>query len=151
MGMWLLWLIVAGFFFILEIATTGFLVCWLGVGALLAMFLSFFVDNIILQVVVFAISSIVLIVLTKPLVKKFIDKKTIPTNIDSIIGKEGIVIETIDSIKGVGLVKLGGEVWSAKSFVDNSVIEKDTKVIVKEINGVKLVVEESKKMETANA
>lgn len=149
MGMWLLWLIVAGFFFILEIATTGFLVCWLGVGALLAMVLSFFVDNIILQVTVFAISSIVLIVLTKPLVKKFIDKKTIPTNIDSIIGKEGIVIETIDSVKGIGQVKLGGEVWSAKSFVDNVIIEKDTKVIVKEISGVKLVVEESEKIETA--
>ena len=150
MGMWLLWLIVAGFFFILEIATAGFLVCWLGVGALLAMFLSFFVDNIILQVIVFAISSILLIVLTKPLVKKFIDKKTIPTNIDSIIGKEGIVIETIDSVKGVGQVKLGGEVWSAKSFVDSAIIEKDTKVTVKEINGVKLVVEESKKSEMVN-
>lgn len=144
MGMWLLWLIVAGFFFILEIATAGFLVFWLGVGAILAMILSFFVDNIILQITVFAVSSIILIVLTKPLVKKFVDKKTIPTNIDSIIGKEGIVTETIDSVKGVGQVKLNGEVWSAKSFVENTVIEKDTKVIVKEITGVKLVVEESK-------
>lgn len=144
MGMWLLWLIVAGFFFILEIATAGFLVFWLGVGAILAMILSFFVDNVILQITVFAVSSIILIVLTKPLVKKFVDKKTIPTNIDSIIGKEGIVIETIDSVKGVGQVKLNGEVWSAKSFVENTVIEKDTKVIVKEITGVKLVVEESK-------
>lgn len=150
MEMWLLWLIVAGFFFILEIATTGFLVCWLGAGAVLAMVLSFFVDNIILQVIVFAISSIVLIVLTKPLVNKFIDKKTIPTNIDSIIGKEGIVIETIDSIKGVGQVKLGAEIWSAKSFTDNCIIEKDTKVIVKEINGVKLVVEKVEKLETLN-
>ena len=104
MGMWLVWLIVAGFFFILEMATTGFLVCWLGVGALLAMFLSFVIDNVVLQVVVFAIASIILILLTKPLVKKFVDKKTIPTNIDSIIGKEGMVTETIDSVKGVGQV-----------------------------------------------
>ena len=82
---------------------------------------------------------------TKP-----VDKKTIPTNIDSIIGKEGIVIETIDTIKGVGQVKLGGEVWSAKSFVENVVIEKDTKVVVKEINGVKLVVEEVKTVDTVS-
>ena len=150
MVMWSVWLIVAGFFFILEIATTGFLVCWLGVGAVLAMVLSFFVDNIVLQVMLFAISSVVLILFTKPLVKKFIDKKTIPTNIDSIIGKEGIVIETIDTIKGVGQVKLGGEVWSAKSFVENVVIEKDTKVVVKEINGVKLVVEEVKTVDTVS-
>ena len=150
MEMWSIWLIVAGFFFILEIATTGFLVCWLGVGALLAMILSFFVDNIVLQVMLFAISSVVLILFTKPLVKKFIDKKTIPTNIDSIIGKEGIVIETIDTIKAVGQVKLGGEVWSAKSFAENVVIEKGAKVVVKEINGVKLVVEEVKTVDTVN-
>ena len=147
MEMWLVWLIVAGFFFILEMATTGFLVCWLGVGALLAMFLSFVIDNVVLQVVVFAIASIILILLTKPLVKKFVDKKTIPTNIDSIIGKEGMVTETIDSVKGVGQVKLSGEIWSAKSLIENEVIEKDTRVTVKKIDGVKLVVEKTKELE----
>ena len=141
MDMWIIWLIIAGFFFILEIMTAGFLVCWLGVGALVAMLLSFFIDNIILEVTAFAVVSIVLIVLTKPLVKKFVDKKTIPTNTDSLIGQEGVVIETIDSIRGVGQVKLNGEVWSAKSIEGSSIIEKDTKVVVKEITGVKLVVE----------
>lgn len=147
MDMWLMWLIIAGFFFILEMATNGFLVCWLGVGALAAMVLSFFVDNIVLQIVVFAIISIVLMIFTKPLVKKFIDKKTIPTNTDSLLGKEGIVIETINSIEGIGLVKLDGEVWSAKSYAENVIIEKNAKVTVKEITGVKLVVEESRKTE----
>ena len=151
MGMWLFWLIVSGIFFILEMATTGFLVFWLGLGALLAMVLSFFVDNVIIQVTVFAISSILLIVSTKPLVKKFIDKKTIPTNLDSIIGKEGIVVETIDTVKAQGQVKLNGEVWSAKAFDENKIIEKDTKVVVKEITGVKLVVEESEKKEKVMA
>lgn len=151
MGMWLFWLIVSGIFFILEMATTGFLVFWLGLGALLAMILSFFVDNVIIQVTVFAISSILLIVSTKPLVKKFIDKKTIPTNLDSIIGKEGLVVETIDNVKAQGQVKLNGEVWSAKAFDENKIIEKDTKVVVKEITGVKLVVEESEKKEKVMA
>jgi len=147
MGMWILWLIVAGFFFILEIVTTGFLVCWLGVGALISMVLSFFIDNVVIQVTVFAISSIVLIVLTKPLAKKFIEKETIPTNKDSLIGKEGIVVQTIDTVKAEGQVKLMGEVWSARAFDESQIIEKDTKVIVKEITGVKLVVEESKVLE----
>lgn len=142
MGMWILWLIVAGFFFILEIITSGFLVCWLGIGALLSMILSFFVDNIVIQVIVFAISSIVLIVLTKPLVKKFIDKKTIPTNKDSLIGKEGIVVQAIDTIKAEGQVKLLGEVWSARAFNEGKIIEKGKNVIVREIIGVKLVVDE---------
>jgi len=151
MGMWILWLIIAGFFFILEMVTSGFLVCWLGVGALLSMILSFFVDSVIAQVTVFAISSIVMIVLTKPLVKKFIEKETVPMNKDGLIGKEGIVIETIDTVKAQGQVKLMGEVWSAKSFDEGKVIEKDTKVIVKEITGVKLVVEESEKKEKVMA
>lgn len=151
MGMWILWLIIAGFFFILEMATSGFLVCWLGVGALLSMILSFFVDNVIIQVTVFAISSIILMVMTKPLVKKFIDKGTIPTNKDRLIGREGIVIETIDTIKAQGQVKLMGEVWSAKAFDESKIIEKDTKVIVKKITGVKLVVEESEKKEKVMA
>ena len=143
MGMWILWLIVAGFFFILEIATTGFLAMWLGVAGLITLALSFFVDNVVIQIVVFVISSVVLILLTKPLVKKFIDKKTIPTNTDSLMGKEGIVIQTIDNIKSVGQ----GEVWSAKSFDDDKIIEKGTQVVVKDISGVKLVVEESEQTE----
>ena len=151
MGMWILWLIVAGFFFILEIATTGFLAMWLGVAGLITLALSFFVDNVVIQVIVFAVSSVVLILLTKPLVKKFIDKKTIPTNTDSLMGKEGIVIQTIDNIKSIGQVKLQGEVWSAKSFDDDKIIEKGTQVVVKDISGVKLVVEESEKTEEITA
>ena len=141
MGMWIAWLIIAGFFFILEMLTSGFLVVWLGVGALLSMILSFFVDSILLQVTVFALSSVAMIFLTKPLVNKFVDKKTILTNKDSIINKEGFVIETIDTLKGVGQVQVDGEVWSAKSFDEKTIIEKDAKVVVKEIVGVKLVVE----------
>ena len=68
--MWGVWLIAAGIFFIIEIATVGFLIFWLGIGALLAMIVSFFTSNIIIQTAVFVISSTILIFATKPLVNK---------------------------------------------------------------------------------
>jgi len=135
----IIWLVLAGVFFIAEIFTLGFFICWLGVGALLAMVVSFFTDSIIIQIVVFVISSIILIFSTKPLVKRFVDRKTIPTNKDSLIGKKGLVIHQIDPIKSKGQVKLNGEVWSAKSK-DNTVIEVGKEVEVEEVIGVKLVV-----------
>lgn len=70
--MWQYWLIAAGIFLIAEIITTGFFVFWLGIGALIAMCVSFFVDNLIIQMVVFLVSSVILIFATKPFVKKFL-------------------------------------------------------------------------------
>ena len=139
--MWLFWLIAAGIFFIGEMVTVGFLVLWLGVGSLLAMLVSFITDNIIIQTAVFAISSISLIFLTKPLVTKYISKESIPTNTYSLIGKKGIVIKKIGT--DVGQVKVSGEVWTAISDNDTK-IEQGTEVEVLKIDGVKLVVCPSK-------
>ena len=137
--MWGVWLIAAGIFFIIEIATVGFLIFWLGIGALFAMFASFFTDSIIAQTVVFVVTSSILIPLTKPLADKFTGKKTIPTNTYSLINKHGIVITEINPIEGTGLVKVNGETWSAKSE-DESIISKDTEIEVLSIDGVKLIV-----------
>ena len=137
--MWGVWLIAAGIFFIIEIATVGFLIFWLGIGALFAMFASFFTDSIIAQTVVFVVTSSILIPLTKPLADKFTGKKTIPTNTYSLINKHGIVITEINPIEGTGLVKVNGETWSAKSE-DESIIAKDTEIEVLSIDGVKLIV-----------
>ena len=138
--MWFFWLIAAGVFFVAEIITVGFLVFWLGIGALLAMVASIFTDSIAIQTAVFVISSAILIPLTKPLADKFINKKdTIPTNSYSLIGKHGIVTLDINPIEATGQVKVNGEVWSAKTD-DESSIAKGTEVEVLKIDGVKLVV-----------
>ena len=135
--MWLFWLIAAGMFFIGEMVTVGFLVLWLGVGCLLAMLVSFITDSIVIQTVVFTISSISLIFLTKPLVSKYISKEVIPTNTYSLIGKKGIVIKEIGI--DVGQVKVSGEIWTAISDNDTK-IEQGTEVEILKIDGVKLVV-----------
>lgn len=137
--MWSFWLIVSGIFFIIEIATVGFLVFWLGIGALLAMITSFITNSIIVQTIVFVISSCILIPLTKPLADKFTGKKAVPTNAYTLINKHGIVIQDINPIQGVGQVKVNGEIWSAKTE-DESTIKKDTEIEVLKIDGVKLIV-----------
>lgn len=103
------------------------------------MIVSFFTDNLIIQTSVFVISSGLLILLTKPLVNKYVTKKTIPTNSSSLIGKHGKVTKDISPVENVGLVKVNGETWSAIS--ENEIeIEKDTEVEIKGIQGVKLIV-----------
>ena len=138
--MWHIWLIIAGAFVILEIATMGFLVFWFAVGALIAMVVSFFVESILIQSTVFLIVSTLLIFATKPFVDKIMPKDSfVKTNSYSIEGKVGKVTIDIEPIEGKGQVKVGGESWSAKS-ADDTYIPKDTEVIVEKIEGVKAIV-----------
>ena len=136
--MWQVWLIIAGLFFIGEIITVGFLVFWFGVGALLAMITSFFTSNVIIQTTVFIISSTILLLVTKPFVKKFVDVKSTKTNAFSIIGKKALVIKEINS-HSVGQIKIYGEVWSAEAENDETITEGSEVEIVK-INEVKAIV-----------
>lgn len=137
--MWKIWLISSAVFFIIEMFTVGFLVFWFGVGALLAMIVSFFIEDTIIQATVFLISSAVLLFATKPFVNKFAKNNDIKTNAFSIEGKIGRVTQDIEPIDGKGQIKINGEIWSAQSF-DSSAIPQGTEVIVEKINGVKAIV-----------
>ncbi|CDD37732.1 membrane protein implicated in regulation of membrane protease activity [Clostridium sp. CAG:356] len=137
--MWQIWLIASGIFFVIEIFTVGFLIFWLGVAALIAMLISFITDSVILQTAVFVISSVLLIFATRPLTNKIAGKETIPTNVYSLIGKRGIVVEDIDWQKGTGQVKIDGELWSVKTNEQIN-ISKGTEVEVENIEGVKVFV-----------
>lgn len=138
--MWSFWLIAAGVFFIVELATSGFLIFWLGIAALISMIVSFFPVSISIQATIFVLTSVLLIVLTRPLLDKFLKSKegsAVSTNIYSIIGKKGIVVEDINNIDYTGKVKVAGELWSATSDED---LIKGTHIEVTEVNGVKLKV-----------
>lgn len=140
--MWQVWLIIAGLFFVAEIITVGFLVFWFGIGALIAMIASLFTSNIIIQTAVFILSSSILLLATKPFVKKFVDVKPTKTNAFSIIGKKALVIKEINS-HSVGQIKINGEVWSAESENDE-IIPKDSEVEILQIKGVKVIVKSVK-------
>lgn len=138
--MWQTWVIIAGFCFVIEIATVGFLVFWFGIGALIAMVVSLFTNNIAIQMTAFVISSTILIFFTRKFANKISkNDDSIKTNAYSIIGKKGLVIKDINPESGEGQVKVGTEVWSAKSANDIK-IEKGTEIEVVEISGVKAIV-----------
>ncbi len=137
--MWQIWLIASGVFFIIEIFTVGFLIFWLGVASLLAMLISFFTDSLIIQTTVFVISSCLLIFATRALANKIVKEDHTPTNVYSLVGKKGIVIEDINYINGTGLIKAEGEIWSAKTK-NQITIPKGTKVEIESIEGVKVFV-----------
>lgn len=137
---WQFWLILAGILLLIEIFNSGFLIFWFSLGAIVAMLTSLVIDNLIVQTVVFLVVSTLLLFVTKPFVNKILPKESfIKTNSNSIEGKIGKVIIDIDPIEGKGQVKIGGEVWSAKS-ADNTYISKDTEVSVEKIEGVKAIV-----------
>ena len=147
--MWMFWLIAAGIFFIAEMLTTGFLIFWLGIGSLLALVISLFTSNLVIQTAAFVISSILLILSTKPLVDKFSKKDKVATNVYTLSGKKGIVIEEINPTEGKGQIKVGGEVWSAICSED-LIIPKDSEVEIIEIRGVKAFVAPLKVPTTQN-
>lgn len=135
--MWKFWLIASGLFFVGEIFTVGFLIFWFGIGALLTMLASLFITNIFIQALIFIVSSTVLLFLTKPLINKFVVKKTVPTNVYEIIGKKGIITQEISSVHSKGQVKVGNETWTA---VSEETLSLNTEIEVIKVDGVKLVV-----------
>ena len=137
--LWWMWLIMAGLLLVIEIFTQGFLVFWFSVAALITTIVSIFTSSILIQVLVFVISSIILMFFTK----KFSDKiRTTDTkrkfNIDTVIGETGVVEQEVSKLQ-FGVVKVGGTTWTA--VTEEETIEVGQVVIIKHIDGVKLVVE----------
>ena len=135
------WLIAMIVLLIVEGLVPGLVSIWFALGALAAMISSFFHAPFWLQLVWFIVVSLAALCLTRPLVKKYVNAKTQPTNADALIGKECIVTESIDNIAGEGAVKISGQVWTARSSDDSVKLEQGQIVKVKEIQGVKLIVE----------
>ena len=134
------WLIAFVALLIIEIITLGLTTVWFAVGSVAAFIAAFIGASTVVQIVVFLIVSIVLLIVTRPIVMKYFNQKRERTNAESLIGQKAIVIETIDTLHGVGRVEVGGMEWSAKTE-ESGQIEKDTVVSIKGIQGVKLIVE----------
>lgn len=121
----------------IEICTVNLTTVWFAIGSLIAFLVAFVTDSIVIQACAFIISSIAILFCMRPIVKKMVVKKVIPTNSDRLIGVVCDVTKKIEHNKN-GEVKVFGTVWSAYSDQE---IEVGTKVRVKKIEGVKLIVE----------
>lgn len=140
--MW--WLIAFVIFLVAEIATVSLTSIWFAVGALLTFAFTFVCDVVWVQILVFLIVSLVMVLVTRPLADKYLNQSREKTNVDAIAGKTAVVTEDIDNLQAVGEVRLAGQVWMARSVDDSIRLAKGTQVVVKEVRGVKLIVQEKK-------
>ena len=90
------------------------------------------------QLLIFVVSSAVLLIATRPLARK-VRRDTVPTNYELDIGKTATVIEDIDNTLNKGRVKLDGTDWAARS-ADGRPIENGSPVQVVQVSGAKLIV-----------
>ena len=137
----LFWLALIVIFAAIEGATPQLVSIWFAGGALVALIVSLFGVDLWIEIVVFVAVSALLLVLTRPIVKKRMAGKTVRTNADASIGKDAVVTAKIDNTEGEGLVNLSGQIWSARSD-SGAVIPEGSTVVVLRIEGVKLIVAE---------
>lgn len=135
------WLILLGVLLIIEIITLGLTTIWFAGGAFVAFLVAILGGAIWLQIVIFLVVSVLLLLFTRPIAMKYMNKNVQKTNVDSLEGEKAVVIETIDNLKGTGRVVLRGMEWSAKTREDKE-IKEGTVVKVIAVEGVKAVVEE---------
>ena len=109
-NMSIVWVAVMLIFLIVEAATAGLTCIWFAIGALAALIAALFGAPLWLQIIWFFVISFVTLYFTRPLVKKYVNSKSQPTNADMVIGKEALVTEAIDNVEGVGAVAVAFDV-----------------------------------------
>jgi membrane protein implicated in regulation of membrane protease activity len=143
MDPWLLWLIAAVVFGVGEIATLGFFLAPFAGGALLAAINTGLGAGAAVGWVVFLVVSLVLLAALRPLARSHRRQPPLlRTGTAALVGSSAMVIERIANNEGVGCVRIGGEVWTARSYDDDEVIEAGKRVQVVEIRGATAFVTE---------
>ena len=137
----IIWLVILIVLLVIEVITLGLSTIWFAGGALAAFIAALLGANVAVQVVLFLAVSILLLIFTRPVVMRMLNKHKTATNAESLIGEQAIVTQTINNLMGRGEVFINGLEWMARSQQDNDTIEKDTVVRILRIDGVKLIVE----------
>lgn len=136
---WLYWLAAMVLALLLEAATVRLVTVWFAVGALAAAVAALLGAPVGVQVLVFLVVSGALVALLRPLARRHLKPKIVPTNTEALIGSVGVVTEAIDNVSAQGRVKLGAMSWSARS-AGGTPIPQGVQVRVERIEGVKLFV-----------
>ena len=139
-SMTMVWLIAFVVLLIVEGIIPGLVSIWFAAGALAALLVSLYVDIIWVQGLVFLVVSLALLVLTRPLAKKYVNSRITPTNADRIVGSDCVVVEEIDNLLGTGAVSADGKVWTARMDTADGKAPKGAVVKVLRIEGVRLIV-----------
>lgn len=136
------WLILLIVFIGIELATLGLTTIWFAGGTLVAILAAVLNLPLAVQVVLFLVVSLVLLFFTRPVAVKYFNKDRVKTNVESLVGRQAIVVSEIDNLQGIGQVTVGGMEWSARSADDHVKLSAGAVANVVAINGVKLIVRE---------
>jgi membrane protein implicated in regulation of membrane protease activity len=134
------WLLLAAIFLIVEIVSLGLTSIWFTGGSFVAAIAAACGANVTVQIVLFAVVSIVLLVLTRPLAKRHLDAKTEKTNAEALIGQTALVLQEINNRLETGQAKVNGMEWTARAGEDTEIIPPGAIVSIVDIQGVKLIV-----------
>jgi membrane protein implicated in regulation of membrane protease activity len=141
-NMTVVWLIAMVVLLVVEGVIPGLVSIWFAAGSLVALLLSLIGAPLWLQGTAFLIVSLALLVLTRPLAKKYVNSRTTPTNADRIIGRDCVVTEEIDNLRGTGAVSVDGKTWTARLERVDGKAPKGAVVKALRIEGVRLIVSE---------
>lgn len=135
------WLIILVLLVIIEIFTLGLTTIWFAGGALVAIVVAAAGGPVWLQVLAALIVSAVLLFFTRPVAMKYFNRDREKTNAESLVGRQAIVLSEINNLQGMGQVTINGMEWTARTIADGQTIKPGEVVVIRGINGVKLLVE----------
>ena len=136
----ILWLVIVVALIGIELATLALTTIWFAGGAAAAALAAALGAGYLLQLLVFLLGSAVLLLLFRPLARKFRQREGTKTNVEEIPGQTALVTETVDNLEESGAVKLKGLTWTARTEEGKPPIPVGTPVVVTRVDGVKLIV-----------
>lgn len=140
----MIWLALLAAFLVIEAITAGLTTIWFAGGALVAAVTAFLGAGLVVQLVLFLAVSVVLLIFTRPLAVRFMSRGVEKTNVNSLIGARAVVIQEVNNLEQTGQVRINDIEWMARTALDGQIIPEKAIVTIKEVQGVKLIVEESK-------
>jgi membrane protein implicated in regulation of membrane protease activity len=141
--MWVIWLLAGVAFAVGEMATTGFFLAPFSLGAFVAAVLAAAGAGTGVSVVVFLVVSLLVFGVVRPIARRHTRMPPqIRTGTAALVGQTAVVLERIANLEGVGCVRIGGEVWTARAYDEDDVIEAGERVQVIEIRGATALVAE---------
>ena len=138
----IMWFILLACFLVVEAITVGLTTIWFAGGALVAAIASGLGAGILIQWVLFLVISLVLLIFTRPLAVRYMNKGVPKTNVNSLIGERAVVIQKINNLEQSGQVRINDIEWMARTSSDEVAIPEHAIVTIEDVQGVKLIVKE---------
>ena len=136
----IVWLIMIAVLLVIEAVPVGLTTIWFAGGALFAALASWLGAGLVVQLLVFLVVSVLLLIFTRPLAIKYLNKGVSNTNVNSLIGKKAVVINEINNLAQTGHVRINDVEWIARTVTDEETISEKTIVEIVDVQGVKVIV-----------